>query len=60
MHNCFPKYLNMGTARMKYANEIDEDGKKRDVSIETSKAGTKKRSPDSLWVVGTTHRLIIT
>ena len=38
----------MGTARMKQDNETDEEGKKRGVSMETSKAGTKERSPDCL------------
>ena len=41
MHECFPKHLRMGTARMKYDRERDED-KKRCVSMERSKAGTKK------------------
>ena len=40
MHECFPKHSCMGTAR--------EEGKKRGVSMERSKAGTKKRSPDGL------------
>ena len=33
---------------MKKDNETDEGGKKRGVSVERSKAGTKERSPDSL------------
>ena len=45
MHVCFPKYSRMGTARMKYDNETDKDGKKRGVSMEGSKAGTKKEVP---------------
>ena len=39
MHECFPKH--MGTARMKYDREREED-KKRCVSMKRSKAGTKK------------------
>ena len=40
MHQCFLKYS---------GKEVDEEGKKRGVSMERSKAGTKeKRSPDSL------------
>ena len=48
MHECFPKQSRMGTARMKQDNETDEDGNKRGVSMEKSKAGEKERSPDSL------------
>ena len=48
IHECFPKHSRMGTARMKEDNETDEDGKKRGVSMEKSKAGTKERSPNSL------------
>ena len=33
---------------MKQDKETDEVGKKRDVSMERSQAGTKKRSPDGL------------
>ena len=36
----------IGTARMKYDKETDEEGTKRDVSTERSKAGTKKRTDD--------------
>ena len=43
MHVCFPKHLRMGTARMKYDKETEEVGKKRGVSVEKNKAGTKKR-----------------
>ena len=46
----FPKHSRMGTARMKYDNETDDD-KKRDVSIEKSKAGAKEISPNSLSLV---------
>ena len=48
VHESFTKHLRMGTARMKYVKETDEDGKKRGVSMEKSKAGAKKRSPDGL------------
>ena len=49
MHECFSKHSRMGTARTKQDNETDEEGKKRGVSMERSKAGTKgKRSPDCL------------
>ena len=41
MHEYFPKHLRMGTARMKLDREREED-KKRRVSMERSKAGTKK------------------
>ena len=45
MHECFPKHLRMGTARIKQDKETDEDGKKRGVRMERGKADTKK-SPD--------------
>ena len=41
MHECFPKHLCMGTARMKQDREREED-KKRCVSMEKCKVGTKK------------------
>ena len=44
MHECFPKHLRMGTAIMKYDREREED-KKRYVSMERSKAGTKNEVP---------------
>ena len=40
MQECFPKHWGMGTARMKYDNETGEEGKKRGLSMERSKAGT--------------------
>ena len=43
MHDCFPKNLRKGTARMKQ----DEDAK-RGVSMERSKAEPKKISPYGL------------
>ena len=48
MHGCFPKHSRMRTAIMKNDKETDEEGKKRGVSMEISKAGTKKRSQDGL------------
>ena len=39
MHECFPKHLRMGTARMK---DREREKDKRCVSMERSKAGTKK------------------
>ena len=42
MHECFPKHLCMGTARMKSDKKTDEEDKKRGVSMERSKADTKK------------------
>ena len=46
MHKCFPIHSCMGTAKMKQDKETDEEGKKRDVSMERSKADAKKRSHD--------------
>ena len=37
----FPKHSRMGTARMKYDKETDEESKKRGVSMEKIKEGTK-------------------
>ena len=48
MHECFPKHSSIGTARMTYDKETDEEGNKRGVSMERSKEGTKKISPDGL------------
>ena len=47
-HECFPEHSRMGTARTKQDKATDEYGKKRDVSMERSKAGTNKGSPDDL------------
>ena len=41
MHECFPKRSRMGTARMKYDKETEGEDKKRDMSRERSKVGTK-------------------
>ena len=43
MDECFPKHSRMGTARIKSNIETDDHNKKRGVSIEKSKAGTKKK-----------------
>ena len=51
MHECFPKHLRMGTARMKKDKETDEEGKKRGVSMEKSKAGTKKDVPTAYHIL---------
>ena len=42
VYECFPKHSRMGTAIMKKDNETDEEGKKRVVSMERSKVGTKE------------------
>ena len=39
MHECFPKHARMGTARMKSDKETREEGNKKGVSMEGSKAG---------------------
>ena len=53
MHECFPKHPCMGTARMKNDKETDEEGKKRGVSMERSKAGAwkevKSRRPSTTY-----------
>ena len=43
MQECFPKHTRMGTARMKYNKEAEE-GKKKDMSMERSKAAQIKKS----------------
>ena len=43
MHECARVFW--GTARMKYDKGTDEEGKKRGVSTERSKAGTKEEAP---------------
>ena len=42
MHECFPKHSGMWTARMK-CDKVTEEGKKREVSLERSKADRKKK-----------------
>ena len=44
----FSQTLTHGKERTKEDKDTDEDGKKRGVSMERSKAGTNKRSPDGL------------
>ena len=44
VHDSFPEHWRMGTERMKYI-ETDEEGKKRGVSVERSKASTKNEVP---------------
>ena len=48
MHECFPKHSRMGKARMKEDKDTYEETQKRGVSTESSKVGTKERSPDGL------------
>ena len=43
LHECFPKHSRMGSASILEDKETDEEGKKKGVSIERSKAGTKKK-----------------
>ena len=43
MRECLPKHSRMGTSRMKQVKETEE-GKKRGVSVERSKAGTKNKT----------------
>ena len=45
MHECSPEHLHMGTARLKYHDETEEEGKKKRTNVERSTADTKKRSP---------------
>ena len=42
IHECFPKHLHTGTARMKCDKE-KEEGKTRGVSMKRSKAGMKEK-----------------
>ena len=46
MQKCFSKHSRVRTARMKYDKETDEEGKKKGVSVERHKAGTKEKSSD--------------
>ena len=48
---CFPKYLCVGTARMKSHKDIEKEGKTRRANIERSTEGTKK-NPDELTISG--------
>ena len=47
MHE-FLLYSCMGTARMKQDKETKEEGKKKGVNMERSKAEVKKRSPNGI------------
>ena len=47
MHECFPKQWEQQEWN-KIKKQMKKDGKKRGVSMERSKAGTKKTSPDGL------------
>ena len=51
MHECFPKHLRMGTARMKSDKKTDEGGKKKGVNIEKRKAGTKRDVPTASHIL---------
>ena len=55
MQECFPKHSRMGTARMKEDNETDEDGQKRDVSIEKVKRARKKEVPTAYHYLTKIH-----
>ena len=44
----FSQTLAQGKSKNEIRKETDEDGKKRGVIMERSKAGTKERSPDGL------------
>ena len=44
----FSETLAHGNSKNEIRQETDGDGKKRGVSMERSKAGTNKRSPDGL------------
>ena len=59
LHECFPKHLRMGTARMKQDKETEEEGKKGGVSIERSKAGTKKKVPTAYHSLPNQNTIII-
>ena len=50
IQECFPKHSRMGTARMIYDKETDEEGKKRGVCtvcVKKEKGTNKNISPDS-------------
>ena len=46
MHECFPKHLRMGTARLKQDNETEEESRKRRMNVErsTKYSGHEKKS----------------
>ena len=45
MQECFPKHSRMGTARTKSDKEINEEGKKRGLRIESNKKKKKSKRP---------------
>ena len=49
-HQCFPKYLRMGTARMKLDIVTEEESEKIKVNTQRSKAGTKDICPNGLAI----------
>ena len=59
MYEYFPKHSRMGTARTKW-NKETEEGKKRGVSMEKSKAATIEISPDGLSLLNQNRFLINT
>ena len=56
MRGSFIKHLRMGTTRIKRDKATEDEGKKRDVSVERSKVGTKNESPDDCELAY--HRLV--
>ena len=50
MRECSPEYLRMGSVRLKWNKEIEEESKQKIVEMERSAAGTKYRSPVGLTV----------
>ena len=51
MRECSPEHFRMGTARLKYHNETEEEGKKRKMNVERSTADMKKSSVQLLCLV---------
>ena len=51
MRVCFPKHSRMGTARMKYDKETNEEGKKRGVS----KSAVQRTSKNEVMTANTTQ-----
>ena len=50
MHECFSEILTHGNNK-KEIRQTDEEGKKGDVSMERSKAGTKKKIPTAYHIL---------
>ena len=44
MQKCFPEHSRMGIAKNEIRQNNREEGKKREASMERSKAGTKEKS----------------